>query len=85
MFDIWVQKNVMVPMRDGIRLATDIYLPAKQGKLVEERFPSLLIRTPYNKSSLKEGPLYAEFFVPRGYVVVSQDVRRSGSMASTCS
>ena len=36
--------NVMLPMRDGVRLATDVWLPP-QG----ERFPTLLLRTIYNK------------------------------------
>jgi len=43
-----VAKNVMVPMRDGVRLATDIYFPAKDGVRLEGKFPALLERTPYN-------------------------------------
>ncbi len=39
---IIVQKNVMVPMRDGVRLATDIYRPAGS-----EKYPVVLARTPY--------------------------------------
>jgi predicted acyl esterase len=35
--------GVMVPMRDGVRLATDIYRPA------EGAAPTLLARTPYDK------------------------------------
>lgn len=38
-------EEVMVTMRDGIRLATDVYLPAPKG-----RFPAVLIRLPYDKS-----------------------------------
>jgi predicted acyl esterase len=38
----------MVPMRDGVRLATDIYFPAKDGVRLEGKFPAILERTPYN-------------------------------------
>lgn len=72
-FDITVSKNVMIAMRDGVRLATDIYRPARNGAAVEGRFPVVLERTPYNKDS--RGPDTAAFFVPHGYVVVVQDVR----------
>jgi putative CocE/NonD family hydrolase len=74
-YDLFVQKDVMLPARDGVRLATDIYLPATQGTLAQGPFPAILFRTPYDKNMLEEGPLYADFFVPRGYVVVCQDVR----------
>ena len=36
--------NVMVPMRDGVRLSTDIYRPGREG-----RYPVLLVRDPYSK------------------------------------
>ena len=31
-FEVVVQKNVMIPMRDGVRLAADLYRPARDGK-----------------------------------------------------
>jgi predicted acyl esterase len=71
-FEITVSKNVMIAMRDGVRLAADVYRPSGNGVPVEDRFPVLLERTPYNKDG---GGLNAEYFVPRGYVVVVQDVR----------
>ena len=59
-------------MRDGVRLAADIYRPARDGKPAAGRFPTLLTRTPYNKDGASgEGRYYAE----RGYVVVANDVR----------
>lgn len=62
----------MVPMRDEVKLATDVYRPARAGKPVEGRFPALLYRTPYNKSGqAKEGA----FFAQHGYVVLAQDCR----------
>ncbi len=43
-------KNAMVPMRDGIHLATDIYRPSHGGTPVDPPFPVLLQRTPYGKT-----------------------------------
>ena len=67
----------MVPMRDGVKLATDVYRPARAGKVVEGRFPVLLYRTPYNKAGQKSAGIY---FAQRGYIVAAQDCRgRFGS------
>ncbi|MHC4891325.1 MAG: CocE/NonD family hydrolase, partial [Planctomycetota bacterium] len=39
-------QTVMVPMRDGVKLATDVYLPDG-----EEPWPAILFRTPYGKGT----------------------------------
>ena len=69
-------KDVMVPMRDGVRLATDVYTPAVDGEPLAGRLPTILGRTSYDKAwpELWVKPV-AEFFTPRGYVVVIQDLR----------
>lgn len=65
-----VQHNLMVPMRDGTLLSTDVYRPAGPG-----RYPALLIRDPYDNgsdaASWEEGLRWAE----RGYAYVHQNVR----------
>ena len=71
-FDSHHLSTVMVTMRDGVRLATDVYRPARGGRPVEARFPVLLYRTPYNKSGLAKD---AAFFARHGYVVLAQDCR----------
>lgn len=71
-YEIVTTRNVMVPARDGIRLAADVYAPGHSGT-VTGRFPAIVERTPYNKESGAEAQV--QFFVPRGYVVVRQDVR----------
>src|SRR3989442_4108028 len=68
--EITVSKDVMVPMRDGVRLATDIYQPVLNGAPVARKFPVILQRTPYNKDGIAE---LAPYFVSRGYVAVGQD------------
>lgn len=80
-FDVIVQRDVMMSMRDGVRLATDVYRPSLQGRFVSQRFPVILERTPYGKS--QEGTRHASTSIARmlashGYVVVHQDTRGRG-------
>ncbi len=70
-FDVSIRQNVVMHLRDGVRLAADIYLPAAGGRPAAERLPAILVRTPYNKTNLSDFRYFAE----RGYVVVIQDVR----------
>jgi len=53
-------RDVMVEMRDGVKLATDLYLPAKNGRAVAQKLPAVLMRTPYNKA--RWGVSYTKFF-----------------------
>ncbi len=72
MTTILIDKTVMVPMRDGVRLATDIYRLEGAG-----RTPVLVVRTPYNKEDLVVGSDTFNILqaVQAGYTVVAQDVR----------
>jgi len=73
-FEVVVEPNVMVRMRDGIRLATDVYFPAAQGRRLDGPFPAILERTPYGK--VREDLIAsAQFFASHGYVAVAQDCR----------
>ena len=65
-----IERNIMVPMRDGVRLATDIYRPDKLGQ-----FPVLLQRLPYGKNILERVFLDPTETAQRDYVVVVQDSR----------
>ena len=60
------EKNVWVPMRDGVRLMADVYRPDIPGK-----YPVLLVRTPYGR----KGANVAAPYVAAGYIVVCQDAR----------
>ena len=70
--DVVVEKNIMVRVRDGVRLATDLYKPAINEKPIEDQFPTLLVRTPYNKDRNKQDAIW---FCERGYTVCIQDLR----------
>lgn len=84
-YGVVVSQNVMIPMRDGIRLATDIYRPAdSHGIAIDDAFPVIVGRTSYDKSN----PVIwidavAKAFVPRGYVVILQDLRGRGDSEGT--
>ena len=71
---VTVDENVMIPMRDGVRLQADVYRPSGPG-----RFPTLVSRTPYGRQGL--GALVmADYWTSHGYAVVTQDTRaRFGS------
>ena len=63
------ERDVVVPMRDGVRLRADILRPS------EGRFPTLVYRTPYGKRDALEEHTTFTRAVERGYAVVVQDVR----------
>jgi putative CocE/NonD family hydrolase len=72
MSTILIEKNVMVPMRDGVKLATDIYRLEGASPT-----PVLVVRTPYNKDYMVGGGDVFDILraVQAGYTVVTQDVR----------
>ena len=91
-YEVSLSSDVMVRMRDGVRLATDIYRPMLNGKPVDTPLPVILERTPYGKSVVsrsertardptpKSRAEVAQYFVAKGYVVIYQDCRgRYGS------
>lgn len=85
--DIVVERDIMVTMRDGVRLATDVYRPAKDGKAIETPLPAIMERTPYGKTQRSRSEIevgmstpmlreeVASHFVRAGYVVIYQDCR----------
>ncbi|MFC1793218.1 CocE/NonD family hydrolase [Planctomycetota bacterium] len=62
-----IERNVPVPMRDGIILRADVHRPNRGGP-----YPVLIKRTPYGKGG------NFDRFVKAGYIVVSQDARGRG-------
>jgi len=73
-YEVIVSLNVMTPMRDGVKLACDVYFPGESGRRLDGRRPAILERTPYNK--LREDLVEtAGFFASNGYASVIQDCR----------
>jgi putative CocE/NonD family hydrolase len=84
-YSVMLEKSVMVPMRDGVKLSTDIYRPVG----VPGPLPVVMMRTPYGKlrwrryTEAREAGRVAEpreqsdpyLFASRGYIVVIQDHR----------
>ena len=65
-----VERNVDVPMRDGVRLRADVLRPAGQGPL-----PTLVYRTPYDKEQEQREYSTFQHALERGYALVVEDVR----------
>lgn len=68
--------NVMVPMRDGVKLAANIWRPKAEG-----RYPVILLRTPYGKMAEKWDEV--KHYTAAGYVMVTQDCRGRGKSEGT--
>ncbi len=66
-FDVSVNKDTMVPCRDGVKLAADIYLPKTDAKV-----PLIVYRTPYGKELME---LNGKYWARRGYACAIQDCR----------
>jgi putative CocE/NonD family hydrolase len=85
--EMTVERDVMVVMRDGVRLALDIYRPARDGQPLTGTFPVIMERTPYGKGQTSRAERsvthpkpytraeVAAFFVREGYAVVYGDCR----------
>src|SRR5688572_27515468 len=79
--DNYDKREVMIPMRDGVKLFTSIYTPEKRS----QRYPILLNRTPYavrpygkdkdGKDQFRESLGPNRLFAREGYIFVYQDVR----------
>src|SRR3569833_1237111 len=86
-FEVVLESNHRVSLRDGVHLATDVYRPARSGKAVAGRFPVILERTPYGRNvtyfraitagnpTPRSRAEVAEYYVRHGYIVIFQDCR----------
>jgi uncharacterized protein len=71
-----MQYDVKIKMRDGIVLASDLYLP----QTAASKVGTVYIRLPYGKSIYAEARAAARYFAGQGYAVLVQDIRgRHGS------
>ena len=68
-YDVVVERDIEVPMPDGVRLRADHYYPRVSGKL-----PTILVRSPYGRHGLW-GLVFARVFAERGFQVLIQSCR----------
>lgn len=79
-----VEKDVAIPMSDGVTLRGDVVRPADaSGKAIAKRLPVIVTITAYNKTALSSagglGGTPADYLVKRGYVQLTVDARGTGS------
>lgn len=85
----YVRQSIYVPVRDGTRLAVNIYRPASNSQAVTHKSPSIFIFTPYRARYHKQdGSIYDSViddnrdifrFIQAGYNVVVADIRGKGA------
>ncbi len=71
-YEVVTERDVMMPLRDGVCVATDLYFPAQGARKLDGPWPAVMVRTPYDKTNHTAG---CRFYAERGYVAVAQDVR----------
>ena len=80
-FDTHVMTSQYVSVRDGTRLAIDIFRPARGGVAVNDKLPVLWMHTPYNRRNYRDGLTAANYpgkaleLLKYGYVVAVADFR----------
>ena len=77
-----VTKNVLIPMRDGVRLAADLYRPAS-GSGPAEPLPIVMEYIPYRKDEVVPGTRFYEDLPRAGYIVARVDIRGTGASEGT--
>ncbi len=76
-YENYTKKEVYIPMRDGVKLFTSVYMP----KDSNEKHPILITRTPYSckpygeKKYARYWKAYLKEYLKEGYILVTQDVR----------
>lgn len=74
-YAVRLERNLMIPMRDGKKLAADYYRPDVEGK-----FPVIVEYIPYRKDDVSRSGLDAlHYFAERGFIGLRLDVRGTGS------
>ncbi len=85
-YDSWVRRSLYLTMRDGVRLAADVVLPAKNREVAQEALPAIWSHNRYRRATIRNGvvrstadsPL-SQTLLKHGYVLVNVDVRGSGA------
>jgi uncharacterized protein len=87
LYDGYVRSSFYVPMRDGTKLAVDLFRPTQRGQIASERLPVVWMHTPYNRrtytarragesgATIERYPGFAVQLVQYGYNVAVVDFR----------
>jgi putative CocE/NonD family hydrolase len=82
------RQSFYLPMRDGVRLAVNVYRPAREGAPLSIKAPVVFAFTPYRARYVEKGKLVELFDQPTfglrdlvhsGYVVATADIRGKGA------
>ncbi len=90
-YDGWKRTSFYIPARDGTRLAVDLFLPTREGRLAAEPLPVIWTAHRYQRAVKEEGKVYTILdtfpwlteIMRHGYVVAAVDVRGSGASFGT--
>lgn len=90
-YDGWARSSRYLTMRDGVRIAIDVYRPTKRGAVEAAPLPVLWTHTPYFRSTIVGGRLatmldyfpWIDEILRHGYVVAAVDVRGTGASFGT--
>lgn len=89
-YDGWMRFAQYVPVRDGTKIAIDIFRPTLNGELVEDPLPVIWTHSRYHRASIIDGKLRTMFewlgrrlnlpwILSHGYVVAAVDTRGGGA------
>src|SRR4051812_29513899 len=70
-----VEKNVRIPMRDGVRLAADLYMPQD----AHHPLPVVMEYIPYRKDEVPPGDRFYSYLPQHEYIVARVDIRGTGA------
>lgn len=92
-YDSWVRSSTYLTMRDGIKIALDIFRPTKNGKTAEIKLPVVWSLKRYQRASLvndkvsglfvQDGP-HMTALLAHGYVLAAADSRGTGASFGVC-
>jgi putative CocE/NonD family hydrolase len=90
MYDAWVRTSHYITVRDGTKLAIDIFRPEREGQLESEPLPVVWTHNRYRRAVIQDGKLYTmleakylQTLIKHGYVIAVVDVRGSGASFGT--
>ncbi len=69
-------KNVRIPVRDGVLLSADLYMPASDPS---EPLPVVMEYIPYRKDEVASGHRFYSYLPQHGYIVARVDIRGTGA------